>query len=148
MGKMEFTHFWKRTLNRNMKLQSKLGRLIDFKACQCKRVAKLGINHKFKGRLVNGIIFYQYCKCAAPSEDIPWGTLRKQAYSNILEILPPKYENFQIKNSDIHISAQNIDCGYSLEPPRRGGSNEYPQSRFLSRNKKNNVIPVNPSFTL
>ena len=23
------------------------------------------------------------------------------------------------------ISAQNIDCGYSLEPPRRGGSNEY-----------------------
>ena len=23
-----------------------------------------------------------------------------------------------------HISAQNIDCGYSLEPPRRGGSNE------------------------
>ena len=29
-----------------------------------------------------------------------------------------------------HISAQNIDCGYSLEPPRRGGSNEYPQSIF------------------
>ena len=26
------------------------------------------------------------------------------------------------------ISAQNIDCGYSLEPPRWGGSNEYPQS--------------------
>ena len=24
-----------------------------------------------------------------------------------------------------HISAQNIDCGYSLEPPRGGGSNEY-----------------------
>ena len=40
-------------------------------------------------------------------------------------------ENFQIKNSDIfHIFAQNIDCGYSLEPPRRGGSNEYPQSIF------------------
>ena len=30
-----------------------------------------------------------------------------------------------LDNSDIfHISAQNIDCGYSLEPPRRGGSNE------------------------
>ena len=28
------------------------------------------------------------------------------------------------------ISDQNIDCGYSLEPPRRGGSNEYPQSMF------------------
>ena len=33
---------------------------------------------------------------------------------------------------------QNIDCGYSLEPPRRGGSNEYPQSIFWSKNKKNN----------
>ena len=30
------------------------------------------------------------------------------------------------------ISAKNIDCGYSLEPPRRGGSNEYPQSMFLA----------------
>ena len=58
-------------------------------------------------------------------------TLRKQAYSNILKILPPKNENFQMKNSDIlHISALNIDCGYSLEPPQRGGSNEYPQSMF------------------
>ena len=25
---------------------------------------------------------------------------------------------------------QNIDCGYSLEPPHRGGSNMYPQSMF------------------
>ena len=44
-------------------------------------------------------------------------------------------KNFLIKNSDMfHISAQNVDCGYSLEPRR--GSNEYPQSIFLSRNKK------------
>ena len=36
-----------------------------------------------------------------------------------------KTENVQIKISDIfHISAQYIDCGYSLEPPQRGGSNE------------------------
>ena len=34
-----------------------------------------------------------------------------------------KNENFQIKNSDIfHISAQHIDCGYSLESPRWDGS--------------------------
>ena len=46
-------------------------------------------------------------------------SLRKHAYSNILKILPPKSENFQIKKSDIfHDSAQNIDCEYSLEPPR------------------------------
>ena len=61
-------------------------------------------------------------------------SLRKHAYSNILKILQPKKENFQIKNSDIfHIPAQNIDCGYSLEPPRRGGSNEYQQSMFLAK---------------
>ena len=67
-------------------------------------------------------------------------TLRKHAYSNILKIFQPKKENVLIKISDIfHISVQKIDCGYSLEPPRRGGSNEYPQSMFLSRNKKNNV---------
>ena len=54
---------------------------------------------------------------------------------------------FQIKISDVfHISAQNIDCGSSLEPPRRGGSNEDPQSTFLSRNNKNNVHPFKPQF--
>ena len=52
-----------------------------------------------------------------------------------------------MKNTDIfHIFVQNIDCGYSLEPPRRGGSNGYPQSMFLSRNKKNNVYPCIPPF--
>ena len=74
-------------------------------------------------------------------------SLRKHAYSNILRILPPKNENFQMKKSDIfHIIAQSIDCGYSLEPPRRGGSNEYPQSMFLNRNKKNNVYPCQPQY--
>ena len=54
-------------------------------------------------------------------------SLRKHAYSNILKILPPKNEKFSDKNCNIfHISAQNIDYGYSLEPPRRGGSNAYP----------------------
>ena len=36
------------------------------------------------------------------------------------------------------ISAQKIDCGYSLEPPR--------WSMLLSRNKKNNVYPCKPQF--
>ena len=73
--------------------------------------------------------------------------LRKQACSNMLKILPPKNENFQIKKSDMFIiSAKNRDCGYSLEPPRRGGSNEYPQSMVSSRNKKNNVYPCQLQF--
>ena len=30
----------------------------------------------------------------------------------------------------LFILLKNIDCGYSLEPPRRGGSNEYPKYIF------------------
>ena len=79
---------------------------------------------------------------------IPEQSLRKHTYSNILKILPPKTENFQIKKILIffQISDQNIDCGYPLEPPRGGGSNAYPQSMFLSINKKNNVYPCKPQF--
>ena len=33
--------------------------------------------------------------------------------------------------------ASNICCGYSLELPRQGDSNEYPQHMFLWRNKQN-----------
>ena len=65
------------------------------------------------------------------------------------KISPPKAENFQVKNSDIfHISAQNRDCGYSLELPRWGGSNEYPQSMFWAEIRKIMYTPVNPSFTI
>ena len=75
--------------------------------------------------------------------------LWKHAYSNIMKILPPKNENFKIKNSDIFlISAQNIDCVYSLEPSRRGGSNEYQQSMFWAEIRKIMYTPVNPSFTI
>ena len=75
--------------------------------------------------------------------------ITKLAYSNILKVLPPKTENFQIKkktSDSFQISAQNIDCGYSLEPPRRGGSNEYPQSMFMNRNKKNYVYHCTSQF--
>ena len=70
----------------------------------------------------------------------------------IILIMEKYIEKFTAKNwkflnlkTDIfQISAQSIDYVYLLEPPR-GGSNEYPQSMFLSRNKKNNAYP---SFTI
>ena len=66
-----------------------------------------------------------------------------------MENLTSKNWIFSDKKTDIfHIVAQNIDYGYSLEPPRRGGSNEYTQSMFLSKNKKNNVYPCKPSFSI
>ena len=68
---------------------------------------------------------------------LPSIALRKHAYSNIQKISSPKTKKNSDKNPDIfHISAQNIDCGYSLEPPRRGGSNENPQSILFSKIRK------------
>ena len=65
-----------------------------------------------------------------------------------MKISPPKTESFHIKIHKRRFSyfCQNIDCGYSSEPPRQGGSNECSQSMFLSRNKKNNVYPCKPQF--
>ena len=66
-----------------------------------------------------------------------YSIMKKTPIQIYKKISPPKTENFQIKkNSDIfHISAQII-------------AYEYPQPMFLSRNKKKNVYPVNPSFTI
>ena len=44
--------------------------------------------------------------------------------------------------------AQKIDHGYMLELARPGGSNEYPQSMFWSKSKKNRFIPANPSLSI
>ena len=42
-----------------------------------------------------------------------------------------KNDNFQMKCFDyFHIVAQNIYCGYTLEPSHLGGSNEYAQYMF------------------
>ena len=44
------------------------------------------------------------------------------------------------------ISAKNIDHRYSLEPPRRGGSNEYPQYMFWSEMKISEILSENFQF--
>ena len=78
-----------------------------------KRKEKKKKNKVFSGDVENGS-----CVCV---EDMSPYPLRKHAYPNILKILPSKNENFQMKIScSFHISAQNIDCGYPLETPRRG----------------------------
>ena len=74
-------------------------------------------------------------------------SITKTRLFKYIENFTTKHWKFSDKNSDnFHISAQNIDCGYSLEPPRQGGSNEYPQSMFLSRNKKDNIYPSKYQF--
>ena len=84
---------------------------------------------------------------------IIWEASHKRHYKKT----PNQYtENFTSKNwkiSDKNLwyfsySAPNIDCEYSLEPPRRGGSNEYAQPLFSSIHKKNNLYPCKPQFTI
>ena len=51
-----------------------------------------------------------------------------------IENFTTKNWKFSDKNYDIfRNSAKNIECGYSLELPQWGSSNEYPQFMFLSR---------------
>ena len=48
--------------------------------------------------------------------------------------LEPHFYNAKLGYAGLYIFflflLQNIDCGYSLEPPHQGGSNVYPQSMF------------------
>ena len=76
----------------------------------------------------------------------PGDAITKTRLFLYIENFTAKNWKFSDKNADnCHISAQNRLL-YALEPPRRGGSNEYPQSMFLSRNKKNNVYRCKPQF--
>ena len=63
-----------------------------------------------------------------------------------------KIENVIRKKKKNNMFAKNIDCGCTLEPPRRDGSNEYPQSMFWFNNKKKGITlrynPVYSSFTI
>ena len=68
-------------------------------------------------------------------------SLRKHAYSKYWNFTTKNWK-FSDKNSDIyHISAQNIDCGYSLE--------RVPTIYvFWVEIRKIMYTPVNPSFTI
>ena len=84
-----------------------------------------------------------YCFCyfiISQIRDIWLVSVAKQFVLSHYENTPMQYtaifhgcknDNFQMKKCDnFLIFAQNIDCGYTLEPPHGGGSNEYPQSMF------------------
>ena len=79
-----------------------------------------------------------------------WFLITKTRLFKYTENCTTKKRNFSDKKkSDIfHVSAQNIDCGYSLELPQWGSSNEYLQSMFWAEIRKIMYTPVNPSFTI
>ena len=59
------------------------------------------------------------------------------------------YENLPMQYTEIFKVVKNektsVDFFFIFF---RGGSNEYPQSMFWSKNKKNRYTPANPSFTI
>ena len=73
-----------------------------------------------------------------------WRVVKPQLNQSIKSA---KYEKFQIKILIFFLYLlKNIDCGYSLEPPRRGGSNEYPQSMFWAEIWKKKIYACKPQF--
>ena len=89
--------------------------------------------------LFRNSLSYQY-QSIAPN--IP---LRKHAHAINRDFLTLEIEIFQLNYFGILlIVAQNINCGYTLEPPRRGGSNEYTQCICFSKNKINRNTPAYP----
>ena len=69
-------------------------------------------------------------------------------YTNIQIFLEEKYK-FHKKKDILLIFTQNKYCVHTLDAPRRGGSNEYPQSMFWSKNKKKKIYtPANHCCTV
>ena len=57
-------------------------------------------------------------------------SLQKTRLFKYIENFTTKIWKFSDKNSNIfNISAQNIVCGYSLEPPHRGGEGRFSRVR-------------------
>ena len=77
--------------------------------------------------------------CMTPSIRAAAKTITKTRLYN-LDPLKPHFYIVKLGFTGVYIifliSAQNIDCGYSFESPRRSGSNEYPQSIFWAEIRK------------
>ena len=76
------------------------------------------------------------CAKNISSASVKWPqaiTPQKHAYIILTPLNPALYSKTRVYKG-IHyfilFLLKNIDYGYSLEPPHRGGSNEYPQSMF------------------
>ena len=70
----------------------------------------------------------------AEASNLGQTSIRKTRLFKYAEHFTTKCWKLSDKKSEIfHIAAQNIDCGYPLELPFRGGSNEYPHFMFFKK---------------
>ena len=123
---------------------------IEVHTCISRTLARtlLCTMHRVKHK-VYCIFHLYYCPVSPPTPDTD------QTPSTHYENMPikiyrkfhlQKLKIFRLKNWYFSNFCSKHRLWYSLEPPRRGGSNEYPQSMVLSRNKKNNIYPYKPQF--
>ena len=91
------------------------------------------IGSRKKVGLKSATILLQWCPDSAMDALGFWFHITKTGLYDF-DALKPHFYIVKLGFTGVYIifliSAKNIDCGYSLEPPRRGGSNEYPQSMF------------------
>ena len=76
--------------------------------------------------------FWRTCISNSPCPEFFVDTTKTRLYN--FDPLKPHFYIVKLGFTGVYfiflISAQNIDCGFSLEPSRRGGTNGYPQSIF------------------
>ena len=72
------------------------------------------------------MLFSMKCRGFYLDQSVPHYKNMPMQYTEIFKVV--NNENFQKKILDTFLNfVQNIDCGYKLEPPCRGGSKECPQ---------------------
>ena len=88
----------------------------------------------FSVDLILGLILFLF------SVDLILGLIIMKTYLYNFYPLKPHFHVVKLGFTGVYIIflflLKNIDCGYSLEPPRLGGSNEYPQSMFWAEIRK------------
>ena len=56
--------------------------------------------------------------------------MKNKKYQNLFLRIANRFHHENMFIYNFLFPLKNIECGHSLEPPRRGGSNDYPQSTF------------------
>ena len=110
--------------------------LFKLPACLLKQIFSLAINGE-PTKLLSQIMQSNHSMFSAKSYQRQIShqlSLHKHTYSNIYrKFYNQKRKIFRQKIDIFYIPAQNIDCGYSLEPPWWGSSYKYPQSMFFRK---------------
>ena len=104
-------------------------------------------------KLIRALLIENLYKAIPTGKGI-WQIIHSKCINNLHMQYTDNFQHLKLKKNDwksfdyFYKFAQNIDCGFTLEPPCRGGSNEYPLSMFWNKNKKNRFTPAYTGLTI